>query len=103
VAAVAALEDDVFFERSVKLVHDGLRQLAGALDQMGVRHHPTQANFFLIDLDRPADLVFEQMLRRGVIVRSMRSYGFERTIRINVGLPEENERFITALKAVLAA
>jgi histidinol-phosphate aminotransferase len=103
VAAVAALEDETFFKRSVKLVHDGLRQLAEALDAMGVRHHPTQTNFFLIDVDRPADQVFEQMLRRGVIVRSMRSYGFERTIRINVGLPEENERFITALKAVLAS
>lgn len=103
VAAVAALEDEDFFKRSVKLVHDGLRQLAEALDEMEVRHYPTQTNFFLIDVDRPADQVFEQMLRHGVIVRSMRSYGFERTIRINVGRPEENERFITALEAVLTS
>jgi histidinol-phosphate aminotransferase len=102
-AAIAALEDEAFFKRSVKLVHDGLRQLMEALDRMGVPYHPTQTNFFLIDVDRPADQVFEQMLRRGVIVRSMRAYGFERTIRINVGLPEENARFISALKAVLAA
>jgi histidinol-phosphate aminotransferase len=103
VAAVAALQDDGFFISSVKLVHDGLRQLTTALDQMGVVYHPTQANFFLIEVDRPADQVFEQMLRLGVIVRSMRSYGFERTIRINVGLPEENARFINALEKVLAA
>jgi histidinol-phosphate aminotransferase len=41
------------------------------------------------------------MLKEGVIVRSMDSYGLEDYIRINVGLPEENERFIRSLKKVL--
>lgn len=100
-AAVAALGDNDFLERSVALVHTGLVQLGAALDGMGLRHYPTQTNFFLIDVQRKADEVFEEMLRQGVIVRSMRSYGFERCIRINVGLPEENERFITALRHVL--
>jgi histidinol-phosphate aminotransferase len=48
-----------------------------------------------------ADDVFEGMLAEGVIVRSMRSYGYPRYIRINVGLPHENERFVTALAKVL--
>jgi histidinol-phosphate aminotransferase len=102
-AATAALDDEPFLNRSVALVQTGLRQLSTALDKLGLRHYPTQANFFMIDLDRPADEVFEALLHHGVIVRSMRSYGFERSIRINVGLPEENARFIDALKAVLAA
>jgi histidinol-phosphate aminotransferase len=41
------------------------------------------------------------MLTQGVIVRSMRSYGYPHYIRINVGLPAENERFVTALGRVL--
>ncbi|MDJ0782179.1 MAG: histidinol-phosphate transaminase [Desulfosarcinaceae bacterium] len=102
VAAAAALADDVFLNRSVELVHTGLRQLRADLDNLGLAHHPTQANFFLIDVDRPADLLFQQLLQHGVIVRSMRAYGFDSSIRINVGLPEENARFISALKAVLA-
>jgi histidinol-phosphate aminotransferase len=102
VAAAAALDDESFLKRSIELVHAGLGDLAAALDKLGLRHYPTQANFFLIDVDRPAEQVFERLLRRGVIVRSMRSYGFDRFIRINVGLPEENARFIGALEAVLA-
>jgi histidinol-phosphate aminotransferase len=101
-AALAALDDDDFLERSVDLVHTGLIQLGAGLDEMGLPHYPTQTNFFLIDVQREADLVFERMLRRGVIVRSMRSYGFDRYIRVNVGLPEENERFLAALGQVLA-
>jgi len=45
--------------------------------------------------------VFAAMLRQGVIVRSMASYGYPRCIRINAGLPEENRRFVRALANVL--
>jgi histidinol-phosphate aminotransferase len=41
------------------------------------------------------------MLRQGVIVRSMTGYGYPDYIRVNVGTPEENQRFIEALKVVL--
>jgi histidinol-phosphate aminotransferase len=43
------------------------------------------------------------MLHQGVIVRSMRSYGYPDYIRVNVGLAEENERFLSALETVLSA
>jgi histidinol-phosphate aminotransferase len=48
-----------------------------------------------------ADTVFERMLTEGVIVRSMRSYGYPNFIRMSVGLPRENERFVAALAKVL--
>ena len=100
-AAAAALDDDGFLRRTIQTVHSGLAYLKRALDQMGIRHYPTQANFFLIDVQRNADDIFEQLLRQGVIVRSMRSYGFTDLIRVNAGLPQENERFIQALADVL--
>jgi histidinol-phosphate aminotransferase len=37
------------------------------------------------------------MLRRGVIIRAMNSYGMDCTIRVNAGLPVENERFVQSL------
>ena len=41
------------------------------------------------------------MLAQGVIVRSMSGYGFPEYIRVNVGLPEENRKFLEALDTVL--
>ena len=100
--AVAALGDTVFLQRSIAVVHEGIDALFAALDRMGIRYFPTQANFFLVDVGLPAAEVFEAMLKKGVIVRSMASYGYPHYIRINAGLPAENERFLQALGEVLA-
>jgi histidinol-phosphate aminotransferase len=101
VGAVAALEDEAFLNKTIQAVHEGLNYLYVELDRIGVRYFPTQANFFLIDAGRNADTVFENMLRKGVIVRSMSSYGYPEYIRVNTGLPEENKRLIQALEQVL--
>lgn len=100
-AAAAALDDRVFMEKTVELVHRGLDNLYAALDGMGLTCVKTEANFLLIEVGKPADTVFENMLRQGVIVRSMRAYGFPTCIRINVGLEKENQRFLRALESVL--
>jgi len=98
--ASAALDDAPFLSKTVRLIHDGLDYLFEALDKMRVKAFPTQANFFLIDVGRNADEVFEELLGMGIIVRSMKSYGYPEYIRVNTGLPEENIRFIAALKAI---
>ena len=64
-AAAAALDDRKFLQRSVDLVHRGLKDLYAALDQMGLPYFKTEANFFLIDVGQSADTVFENMLRLG--------------------------------------
>ncbi len=100
-AAAAALDDRAFLQETVDMVHRGLNELYRALDRLGLTYFKTEANFFLIDVGQPADTVFENMLRQGVIVRSMCAYGYPTYIRINVGLEAENRRFIRALKTAL--
>lgn len=100
-AATAALDDGTFLEQTVSLVHRGLDDMYAALDKRGLSYFKTEANFFLIDVRQPADTVFENMLRQGVIVRSMHAYGYPTCIRINVGLEAENRRFLRALESVL--
>ena len=100
--AAAALEDKIFFEKVISLVHEGLDSLYDSLDNLGVNYFPTQTNFFLIDVRKDADEIYEDMLRQGVIVRSMKSYGYPNYIRVNVGLHEENVRFLKALEKSLA-
>ncbi|MDJ0887527.1 MAG: histidinol-phosphate transaminase [Desulfobacterales bacterium] len=101
VGARAALADRDFVAATLELVHAGLDDLYGELDAMGLTYFPTQSNFFLIDTGRDAQSVFEAMLREGVIVRSMRGYGFPHYIRVNVGMPDENRRLIQALRTVI--
>jgi histidinol-phosphate aminotransferase len=68
---------------------------------LGLTFVPSQANFILIYLGREGRAVYEAMLKEGVIIRAMDAYGYPEHIRVNVGLPQENERFLTALKKVL--
>ena len=101
VGALAALDDDFFFQRTIRMVHEELDFLYEKINEMGLRYFPTETNFFLIDVQQDAKRVFERMLRRGVIVRAMTAYGYPTCIRVNVGLSGENRRFVEALKAVL--
>ena len=100
-AAAAALDDHDFMKQSLTVVHEGLDFIGKRLDGMNIRHFPTQANFLLIDVENNADEIYNRLLSKGVIARSMTSYGFPQYIRVSVGLPQENQRFVDALKDVL--
>ena len=99
--ACAALDDDAFLEKTATLVHGELDFLYAGIERLGMNYFPTEGNFFLIDVARDADQVFEDMLRLGVIVRSMVSYGYPTYIRVTPGLRQENERFLTAFEKVM--
>ena len=45
--------------------------------------------------------VYQGLLRRGVIVRPVANYGLPQWLRVTIGLAEENDRFIAALREVL--
>jgi histidinol-phosphate aminotransferase len=99
--AIAALEDEDFLNKTISLVYNELDFMHAALDKLGIEYHESQANFFLIRVGKDADDVFEDLLRQGVIVRSMTSYGFPDCIRVNIGLHGENLRLLEALEKVL--
>ena len=71
------------------------------LDDLAIEYLKSQANFFLIRVAKSADEVFEDLLKQGVIVRSMTPYGYPDCIRVNVGRHHENVRLLEALEVVL--
>ena len=99
--ATAALDDRTFVDQTLKTVREGLHYLQQELARMNLSFLPTQTNFFLIKVPSGGRDIYEKLLRQGVIVRAMDSYNLPEYIRINVGLPEENERFIRTLQKVL--
>jgi len=94
VAALAALDDHQHARRTLETNRAGIEYLSAALGKMGIETWPTDANFMLAKTG--AD-VFDPLLRLGVIVRPLAGFGLAEHIRISIGLPEENERFIKAL------
>lgn len=95
-AAIAALDDETFLQRSFQLNRDGLAHLQAAFAAMGLEHVPSYGNFVLVRVGDAAG-VYEALLHAGVIVRPVDNYDLPQWLRITVGLPEENEIFLAAL------
>ena len=66
----------------------------------GLAVTPSQANFVLVDVKRPARAVYDALLRKGVIVRPFAS--LPTSLRVTLGTERENDRFLGALAEVLA-
>ncbi len=102
VAAAAALEDERHLRRVVRLNTRERKRLHRELLGMGLDVIPSEGNFLLFDTGRDGAEVYDLMLRRGVIARPMGGYGYPRHLRVTVGLPEENDRFLAELRGVLS-
>jgi histidinol-phosphate aminotransferase len=101
-AAVAALGDEDFLARSYALNLSGMQQLVEAFESLNLEYVPSYGNFVLVKVGHAAT-VYDELLKRGVIVRPVANYGLPKWLRVTVGLPPENQRFIDALPAALAA
>jgi len=94
-AALAALDDDEHVARSRDVNARGLDYLTRELGALGIETTPSDANFMLA---RTGAGVYDPLLRQGVIVRPMAGFGLPDHVRVTIGLPEENERLVKALK-----
>jgi histidinol-phosphate aminotransferase len=105
-AAIAALGDTAFLQKSAALNAAGYLQLTQFFDTAGLQYVPSFGNFVLVKVgndDHAAARVNLALLKQGVIVRPVANYGLPQWLRISIGLPQENALFIDALRAVLKA
>ncbi len=100
-AAAAALQDAQFVSSSLQLNQQGMQQLTAGLSALGLPYIPSMGNFVSFDCGGDGPEVFQQLLRHGVIVRPVAEYGLPRHLRVSIGLPEENQRFLDVLPEVL--
>jgi histidinol-phosphate aminotransferase len=100
-AALAALEDEEFVERSRAMNREGKEMLYGALAKLNLRYIPSQANFIFIDAGLDCQELFKKLLLKGVIVRTGDIFGYPTFIRVTVGRREENAKFLRCLQEVL--
>ena len=100
VAATAALDDMEFVARSYAENLKGLRQLGDGVEALGLDAIPSFGNFLTVRVGKAAD-IYKRLLKRGVIVRPVASYGLPEHLRVSVGTADENARFLAALAASL--
>jgi histidinol-phosphate aminotransferase len=104
-AAIAALNDQAFLEKTAALNAQGYRRLTEAFEKLGLEYVPSDGNFVLVRVgndDAAGNRVNLELLKQGVIVRPVGNYGLPQWLRVTIGLPQENEAFIAALEKTLA-
>lgn len=97
VAAVAALEDEDFIKEVYKINLEGKKYFYEELEKMGLFFPPSETNHIYVNVEKDGNKVFEEMQKRGVIIRPMAGT----FIRISIGTMEENKLCIKTLKEVL--
>lgn len=103
-AAMAALDDEAHLARVRELVAVEMQYVRRELDALDLTYVPGAANFLLlVNLPRPASYLYQELLRRGVIVRVTTGFGLPDALRVTIGTHPENERFVDALRAALGA
>ncbi|MDR1323886.1 MAG: histidinol-phosphate transaminase [Candidatus Margulisbacteria bacterium] len=100
-AAAAALQDTEFVQRSRANNEVGKKYLYAEFTKLKLKYYPTEANFIFVYIGQDCVTAFQKLMDRGVTVRPMRSFGVPDAIRVTIGTPEQNQKFITALKEIL--
>lgn len=101
-AAEAALDDDDFLAASKRLNEAGLKQLTAGFRRLGLEYIPSWGNFVCVRVGE-ASRVYQDLLRRGVIVRPVGNYGLPEHLRVTVGTEAQNARLLAALSEVMQA
>jgi histidinol-phosphate aminotransferase len=100
--ALAALDDAEHVSATLRAVWEGLDWLAGSLAALGLPAYPTQANFLMAGTGPfTADELAGELFRRGLIIRSLSSFGYADKVRVTAGLPAENRELAEALGRLL--
>lgn len=100
-AAEAALADADYVIESRRLNEEGMAEIEAGLAALGLGWIPSVGNFVTVDVGREAGGIYDALLHRGVIVRPVANYGLPNHLRVTVGLPDENRRFLDALAEVM--
>jgi histidinol-phosphate aminotransferase len=98
--AIAGLGDLEHQQKTKAVTDEGRRVVEDAFARMGLQYIPSSANFVLVHVGNGGE-VFQRLMKKGIIVRSMVSYHLPAYIRVSIGTPEQNARFLAELPAAL--
>ncbi|MES2663188.1 MAG: histidinol-phosphate transaminase [Pseudomonadota bacterium] len=99
--AEVALSDQGFVQQSCEYNKTGLQQLRDGLNQLKIKFIDTEANFLCMLMNKSSEVIYQELLRYGIIVRPLHMPGLEHAIRITVGKSDENQQCLEALSKII--
>jgi len=102
-AGIGALNDSEFLEKTLELNRIGMQFLVSSLSAIGLNVITSWANFIMVVFQNEAqvNVIFNQLLHKGIIVRPLKAFGLPHCLRITVGKENENTRLIESLQDIL--
>src|ERR1700689_3307454 len=101
-AGIGALADKEFLHKSLELNARGMKFLTATLRQMGLTVVTSEANFVMLVLpgtEQAAQFTGE-LLKQGIIIRALASFGLPNCVRISTGTMEDNQRCVEAIQKI---
>lgn len=95
--AVAALDDKKFADKTLQNNDEGKKYLYAEFDKLGLEYKKTESNFIFVNIKKPADELFLELMKKGVIVRPLTSFGLPQAIRVSIGTKEQCKKLLGAL------
>ena len=100
-AAIACLKDSKYYEKIKAMIVEEKQILYQEFRKLGLPFVESSTNFVLVNAGAADRKISDGLLRKGVIVRDMDFWGMKNFIRVTVGTPKENQKFIRALKHLI--
>lgn len=101
-AANAALDDHDFVRQTIELNALGMQQVRQGLDKLQLNSLPSSCNFITFDCQTDSLPIYQRLLKYGIIVRPLHSYGLSNHLRVSIGNNLQNARFLDKLAVCLA-
>jgi len=95
-AGIEALQDTGYAEENVNLIIEEKKRMKARLTDMGIQVYPTSTNFLLFKTELPE--IAGKLRKEGIFVNDLSDRWLPGYIRVSVGMPKENEVFLTKVK-----
>lgn len=100
-AAIAAIKDQEYLNTVRSTNTEVKKYLYNQFDSLNIKYIKSESNFVIFETDNDSKIIFEKLLKKGIIVRSMTGFGLPNHIRVTAGTLDETKTFIKCLKEIL--
>lgn len=100
-AAMGALKDKTHIERTVELNYNSMKIMTDYFKEAELEYIESNANFIFVNVNRDSKEVFEEMMKKGIIIRPGYLWDWKNWIRVSTGTIPQTEKFIASLREVI--